>query len=300
MRIDRRTVKYVYFISVLVAVTVRIIQLQYVVEEITGFYKETSALTKVLPIIIAASVFLIMFVTVIGRSKSTQSQSCIRENPFLADIDEIASKSNFMTGISSLFLSILLAFETVKLYQGLGIAGNAMMPHMADFAYTVFTLISAFVFMRLAIISLRKMPITRNMGYLLLLPVIWLTIRSTVLFMDLIVITTVSQNLLQLLSTLGMLLFMTLTSRLFSGFEKSSTRPMLVIIGLSSSLLNFVSAVPLFLVNGRDGSVNAPMLVVDILLAIFAVSIVNMLLGRDKVIPLAMENSAEQIEPDEY
>src|SRR5699024_8371254 len=107
------------------------------------------------------------------------------------------------------------------------------------------------------------------------------------------------QNLLQLLSTLGTLLFMILASRLFSGFEKSNTRPMLIIVGLSSSLLNFVSAVPSFLINGRDSTVNAPILAVDILLAVFAASIVNMLLGRDKVIPVTAQSNTEQIISDE-
>lgn len=298
MRIDRRAVKYVYFACVVLAVAIRIIQLQYVVDEITGFYKNTSTLTKALPILIAASIVLIMLVTIIGRSRNMQSDSTIRQNPFLADIDEI-SNGNFVTGISSIFISVLLAFETVKLYQGLTGTGNATMPNVADFVYIIFTLLSAFVFMRLGIIGIRKMQISRNMGYLLLIPVIWLTIRSTVLFMDFIVITTVSQNLLQLLSTLGMLLFMTLAARFFSGFEKNNTRPMLVIIGLSSSLINFVSAVPLFLINGRDSTVNAPILAADILLAVFAASIVNMLLTRDRVIPITANNPTEQNDTEE-
>ena len=299
MRIDRRVVKYVYCASVLLAVAIRIIQLQYVIDEATGFYKSTSTLTKVLPIIIIASIALIMLVTIIGRSRNVQTDTAVRQNPFLADIDEIANRGGFITGISSIFISVLLAFEVVKQYQGLTPVANAPMPYFADLVYIIFTLLSAFIFMRLGIIGLRKMPISRNTGYSLLIPVIWLTIRSTVLFMDLIVITSVSQNLLQLLSTLGTLLFMILASRLFSGFEKSNTRPMLIIVGLSSSLLNFVSAVPSFLINGRDSTVNAPILAVDILLAVFAASIVNMLLGRDKVIPVTAQGNTEQIISDE-
>lgn len=299
MRIDRRAVKYVYCACVLLAVAIRTIQLQYVIDEATGFYKNTSTLTKALPIIVIASIALIMIVTIIGRSRNVQSDTAIRQNPFLADIDEITSEGGFVTGISSIFISVMLAFEAVKLYQGLTLTGNAMMPYFADLVYILFTLLSAFVFMRLGIIGVRKMPISRNTGYSLLIPVIWLTIRSTVLFMDLIIITTVSQNLLQLLSVLGMLLFMTSASRLLSGFEKRNTRPILIIIGLSSSLLNFVSAVPVFLINGRESNVNTSILVVDILLAVFAASIVNMLLGRDKVIPIAAGSSAEQFDTDE-
>ena len=206
MRIDRRVVKYVYCASVLLAVAIRIIQLQYVIDEATGFYKSTSTLTKVLPIIIIASIALIMLVMIIGRSRNVQTDTAVRQNPFLADIDEIANRGGFITGISSIFISVLLAFEVVKQYQGLTPVANAPMPYFADLVYIIFTLLSAFIFMRLGIIGLRKMPISRNTGYSLLIPVIWLTIRSTVLFMDLIVITSVSQNLLQLLSTLGTLL----------------------------------------------------------------------------------------------
>lgn len=299
MRIDRRAVKYIYCASVLLAVAIRIIQLQYVVDEVTGFYKSTSTLTKALPIIIIASIALIMLVTIIGSSRNIQGDTAIRQNPFLADIDEIASESGFITGISSICISVLLAFEVVNLYQGLTPMGNASMPYLADLVYIIFTLLTAFIFMRLGIIGMRKMPISRNMGYSLLIPVIWLTIRSTVLFMDLIVITSVSQNLLQLLSTLGMLLFMISASRLFSGFEKRTTRLKLIIIGLSSSLINFVSAVPLLLTNGRESTANTSILAVDILLAVFAASIVNMLLGQDRVIPIAVESVTEQIDIDE-
>ncbi len=298
MRIDRRAVKYIYCASVLLAVAIRIIQLQYVVDEVTGFYKSTSTLTKALPIIIIASIALIMLVTIIGSSRNIQGDTAIRQNPFLADIDEIASESGFITGISSICISVLLAFEVVNLYQGLTPMGNASMPYLADLVYIIFTLLTAFIFMRLGIIGMRKMPISRNMGYSLLIPVIWLTIRSTVLFMDLIVITSVSQNLLQLLSTLGMLLMIS-ASRLFSGFEKRTTRLKLIIIGLSSSLINFVSAVPLLLTNGRESTANTSILAVDILLAVFAASIVNMLLGQDRVIPIAVESVTEQIDIDE-
>lgn len=300
MKLDRRFAKYIYWLLLPAALIIRVFQLLLVVDIDTGFYEAGHPLSYALSAVMVAGILLVGFTVIFGSSKNTQVGGTQMKNPFLTDLDTLAHSLGATFSVSVMTMSFALVLDAILQF----------FEHMAQSAVTpvfllnfAFMLATAAVFLRIAFACMKGRPLSRAMGYSLLLPVIWYTIRSTEYFMSFIQITNISENLLLLLSSLSTLLFLVLCARFFSGYEKNNTRPMLIITGLTCSLVCAVSTVPRYVMiyfgpTGIRQATRMPM-IEDLIMAVIAASVAFVLLGANQPVDAATAGIIGDAQPDE-
>lgn len=300
MRIDKRVAIPVFVLLLIGAVFVRYQQLLHAIDYQTGFYIAGSPLADVMPYIIAGGILLIALIVLFGSARDKGTGDCTMQNPFNMELDTLSGTASLIFGVISVLLSAVLLVDIYTILSTPMTKENAT--SMGTYVNLGLMALSAIIFFRLGIIVFRRDKISRGVGYSMLIPVAWLTVRSTMSFMSFILITNVSANLLILLSVLSMLLFMTLAARFFSGNEKPSTRRMLVIAGLSASLICAISTVPRFLMLLIGPSeirvLTTVPLLEDLMLPIFAFCVVNMLMKPNRYVIMPPKNFNEPVETE--
>ncbi|HKM32547.1 MAG TPA: hypothetical protein VJX95_03165 [Oscillospiraceae bacterium] len=294
MRLDRRYAMYVYWFVLVAAIVARVLQLGAVVDYQTGFYIQDGILPYALKIILISGIAVISFIIVAGSSKNVSVAGSKLESPFLADLDTLSTALSPVFSIAAMTLVFASVLNGVIEYRSLSVSGGIDAAFVIEF---LLMLCSALVFLKIAVARTRESAITRSMGYSLLIPVIWYTFRSTMLFMSFIQITNISENLLTMLSSLSTLLFLIYLARFFAGIEKNNTRPMLAISGIVCSLMCAVSTLPRYIllivgtVEMRQamGTPN----ITELIFAVLAASVSALLLAKNKpVILQAQEGSS--------
>ena len=300
MKVDKKAALPLYVLAVAAGIVVRCFQLLTAIDYSTGFYITGHPLGSVLTWVMPAGIVLFALALLFGRSDSLAGPDHVRQSSFTAPLHVLTGRLTRLFGFVCALLSSALLVDLYLTFVGMT---REMSQKISTYLNFGLMLASAVVFFLIAVSVLRDGKISTGAGYSLLVPVAWLTVRSTMSFMSYILITNVSENLLELMGLLAMLLFMTLAARFLSGNEKSGTRRLLSIAGLAASLICAVSTVPRFFVllfgPADIRAVTEMPSFSDLMLAVFAFGLVYQLLRPGFRMELPQPEEAPEVPQDD-
>lgn len=136
-------------------------------------------------------------------------------------------------GFPLLIAGALAAYEG---YLQMGALTPSAFLIFVDFLFGALMIVQGFVI-------LYKKEITAALGFSLVIPAVYYTLRGICVFIDRMVIASVPEYLIECLIIIGMGVFFMLLAKLFSGNESKRTRTAVSAVGITVSVMTLSSAV---------------------------------------------------------
>lgn len=278
MKFDRRIALFILIIFIPAILISRTFLWTNGIDISTGFYLDnTTVIQTVYRTIVAVAIIFVILIVFLGKSFVKKANEEELVNPYKADLQLLSSQASIFFGtLAAIMAFLLFVFSANEIFGNKNISTIKMVEYIS-------MLSSALVFGILAVRQYLGRAINKGLGYSMLIPAIWITIRSALIFKNFIIITSKSQNLLIMLFVLSWLIFIVEFARLYSGFEKKSTRPVLVIMGIMTFIFGIAETLPVYIFMMKYPNTSLPfesnMLLIDFSMSLFAIGAVAQLLG---------------------
>ena len=278
MKFDRRIALFILIIFIPAILISRTFLWTNGIDISTGFYLDnTTVIQTVYRTIVAVAIIFVILIVFLGKSFVKKANEEELVNPYKADLLLLSSQASIFFGtLAAIMAFLLFMFSANEIFGNKNISTIKMVEYISMLA-------SALVFGILAVRQYLGRAINKGLGYSMLIPAIWITIRSALIFKNFIIITSKSQNLLTMLFVLSWLIFIVEFARLYSGFEKKSTRPVLVIMGIMTFIFGIAETLPVYIFMIKYPNTSLPfesnMLLIDFSMSLFAIGAVAQLLG---------------------
>lgn len=256
--LDKKVSLFVYFVVLIIAVILRIIQLKTNMNFAEGRYKNNSFFMNYTVIWLVIGFALIIAALILGKSKDKVIKSCILINPMRLKYDRLNKKISVKAAAPMLAMSLLLAYDMffalasvvshnkelsteenpVSAFSGLGIMDTLIYMCMIVLIIT---------FISVGVNIIKGDGITRGNCFFLAVFPIWELLRIFKLVSDDPIVGVYSEKVYIMLTAMTSAAFILYTIRFFSGYEKKNTRIMMCIFGYVASIFAAVSSIPRYI-----------------------------------------------------
>jgi hypothetical protein len=254
--LDKKASMIVYALTLAIAVVCRTLQLAENMDFGSGKYIESKFNSTVCVLIVGFA--LIIAVMLFGESRDKAIKSCILLNPMRLKPERLNKKISPKAAASMFVMAALLAYEVISELIATGTYNKSLSteenPVSVFAGITVSEWISyglmivlVFTFVSTGVNVLKGTGITKENCFFLTLFPIWKLLDIFILITTYQVIGPYSEKCYILLSDMAAAVFFLNLVRFFSGFEKKSTRYLMIIFGYIASILAAVSVIPRYI-----------------------------------------------------
>ena len=208
---------------------VRAVQYAYAVDLQTGFFKDDAGFLRYSTLLVLALGFVIIVsLTILDKIKNSKA--------FVRKTDQFSPTYIKVFGFLLLISAATIGIKLPEAISG----GRKMYPLFAAMLFGTIILAATGIY------ALAKKRFDRYFALLLSGVAIYVALRAGMLFLSLMVVSSVSQYVLEILSRVSIVYFLFSFGRIILNAERKFTRVLTVISGLFSSLLIFTTELGAF------------------------------------------------------
>lgn len=215
---------FIFLPVLLICTVVRYLQIIYAIDPVTGYYNQGGVLPNLFLIVLILSIIVISGILLFDKG--------IKNTCRTVKLSNLSQNIPIFMGCVVLLLCSCYIYNIVNTFD-IAIHNSAYKPNVILLFFQMFNLLIILI-IGFRIIS--KGAITKNMGYLLIMPSIYYVVKVGVLFRSYFIINTISQNVYNLSYCFLEIILFVFLARLYTGVEKKNTRIILLITSFSCAL----------------------------------------------------------------
>lgn len=219
----------IFFIPMTVLCTIiRYFQLIVSIDHTTGFYYEDAGFLGI-------ALYIALAVTAVGVLLFSLFDKKKNSSVFTKTVTQFTSAQTGIAGVLFLIAGCSCFYGVITMFSS-GIEAMSFIGALA----------ASICFVVIGFMLLGNKTIKPATGYIMLVLTIYYTVRAASLFMATLIITRISESLIELLVYVVFVLFLLSLGRIYSGNEAKSTRIKAILFGFSSGAMSLSMCVAKF------------------------------------------------------